>query len=481
MLRLRTFAVSAGLLVTLFCLSTKASGSSGIYGVEAILPATDCTSVDLSPDETRLALRHAFVGPYDIGYLEYDAATYAPLSECHVSGTPWAGRYASDGGTVWTSRYYGGYVTEVDLATEEFYCNLDVGSWTDDLIFCGGRRYLLAAENDPGTGAVGSIQVVDTWNCQNVTGILLNGEPGRFARAIGDDYIYVATRNVGTERLYQIECGSWVITGSLDLPGIGDAGISVYPDGSRVYVPDRSASVVRVVDTDSMTEVDALPVTGDAGAEWGFYVEPQGRYAILASGGNVIRIFSIVTEAVVQELVADEGYAPTKFRPVWTADGSKAFVPLPGEGPGVAVLSRRSEECPQLILPSAATPLTYTGENSVSTMHVLFTEPVEFDGLADVQITNRSGFVVPCTVDGSGTALMTINFDVPMFGDIYTIVLADTIISVATGNNFDGDGDGSPGGSATIETEHRKTGDIDGDGWVTFDDIQPFIGLLDGI
>ncbi len=310
-----------------------------IYQLDGILPATGCTSVDLSPDGTRLYARHDWSHD-DAGYRMYDTATRQLVDDCRVSGVPWAGRVSADGTRLWTSRYYGGYVSEVDIEDCQIGCNLDVGSWTDDLMFDDARRYLFVGENDPGTGAVGSVKVVDTQMCSIVGTIPLNREPGRFAKAPGDGFIYIATRITGTERLYKIDLETWTVAGTLDLPGIGDAGISVAPDGTRVYVPDRSASVIRVVNAASMTLAESWPAVGVPTAEWGFYVEPQGAYALHVSGQDKIRVFSLARKTIVQEIPAGMVVDLNKFRPIWSADGSTAYLPLRSDA-GVAVLARQ--------------------------------------------------------------------------------------------------------------------------------------------
>ena len=318
----------------------QAFGGAVTYQLDSVLPAASCASVDLSPDDAVLYARHVFSAPYDVGYLAYDTESGALLQECHVGGTPWGGRISADGMHLWTSRYYGGYLAEVDVVSCEVGCNVDVGSWTDDVVFDVSWRYALVGENDPGTGATGSVQVVDTENCSIVASIPLNGEPGRFAMAAGDTRVYIASRNAGSERLYQIDATTWSVAAVLDLPGIGNSGISVAPDGSLVYVPNPLSGVIHVVETAGLTVVTSWPVPGDSAAEWGFYVEPKGQCAFLLSGGTVVRVFSLAGASVTDEIAVGDVLGYGKFRPVWTSDGSTAYLPLT-QGAGVAVLRRQ--------------------------------------------------------------------------------------------------------------------------------------------
>ncbi len=310
-----------------------------IYEFAGVLPAVACTSADLTPDESRVYVRHNYA-PNDDGFRCYDTTTLLMLGECHVAGVPWAGRVSADGSRLWVSRYYGGYVSEVDPNSCAIGCDLNVGSWTDDLLFDDARRYLFVGENDPGTGAIGSVQVVDTTTCTVVQSIPLNGEPGRFAKAPNDPFVYVTTRNSGTERLYQIDAATWQVVNTVDLPGIRDAGFSVSPDGSRVYVPDISSNSILVLAAATLGVVDAWPIpAGDPSLDWGFYVEPLGVFALLATGGDTVKIFSLPRQMVVSEVELGFTMTRAKHRPAWTADGSTAYLPMGGDV-GVPILTR---------------------------------------------------------------------------------------------------------------------------------------------
>jgi YVTN family beta-propeller protein len=320
--------------------STASSGCT-VYKLGGVFPATGCTSLGFLNGGDTLFARDTW-STYDTGYSFYDTATREYLGECHVPGTVWAGATSADDAHIWTSRYYGGYVTEISPTDCAWGCDLNVGSWTDDVMFDNARHYLWVGENDPGNGAIGSVRVVDTGSCSVMATVPLNGEPGHFAKAAGDDFFYITTRNSGTERLYKIDGTTWAVAGTLDLPGIRDAGLSIAPDGTRAYVPNISAGFIYVVDTASMTVFASWPVESEPGASsWGFYVEPQGLYAILLSGGTEIGVFSLAHQTVIQRINVGGTIEFGKNRPLWSADGSTAYLPLSSLS-GVYTLVRSS-------------------------------------------------------------------------------------------------------------------------------------------
>ena len=312
------------------------------------LPAAACTSVDLSPDESTLYACVNFGPSNDNGYRWFDVNMLTWQGDCHVPGVTWAGKVSHDGNGVWTSRYYGGYVSLLNPGDCTIEQNLDVGNWTDDLLFDDDRHYLFVGENDPGIGASGSVQVVDTWQDppSAVCSVPLNGEPGRLARASGDPFVYVVTRNSGTETLYKINVDACAVEGTLSLPGVGDSGISVAPRGDRIYVPHESADDVIVVDSVTLTIVDDYNLLSPQG----FFVAPTGSFALASRGGiagdGTISVFDIGSRTIRQELSVVGN--PSNRRPAWSAYGDSAYFPLLGtstEDGGVAVLKVVNTDC----------------------------------------------------------------------------------------------------------------------------------------
>ncbi|MCA9310178.1 MAG: hypothetical protein KDA21_03175 [Phycisphaerales bacterium] len=107
------------------------------------------------------------------------------------------------------------------------------------------------------------------------------------------------------------------------------------------------------------------------------------------------------------------------------------------------------------------------------TARVIFSEAVSFSA-SDISVLDGGLSPVGFSVSGGNTQFMLISFAAPLFDDTYTILIADTVVSVSTGAALDGDDDGDAGGDATIMLTHtrpRCDGDANGDGAIDFTDL----------
>ncbi len=145
-----------------------------------------------------------------------------------------------------------------------------------------------------------------------------------------------------------------------------------------------------------------------------------------------------------------------------------------GIEPGPAVLATD---------PSASGGTVLSG-SPVNALRVIFTEPVSFTD-SDVTITNSDGQPVGFDASGSGSQFMIIGLAEPLSGNSYTVIIADTLTSVATGQPLDGDNDGVAGTNAVLTFTHACAGDIaddfgtpGSDGMVSFGDFLALLGLI---
>lgn len=344
---LRKVAVSV-FVVMGFMLFTTAyvQGQIPQYSLDTILNETLGSGVDLSPDGSKIYASKTF-GPNDNGFIVYSTETYEMLTEYHVAGVPWQGRVSADGQYLWAGIYYGGYVKKLNADTGSVITSIDVGSWVYGLAFDSQRRYLYVGENVPGGYSIGSIQRVDTVTESVVGSTTLNGEPaGAIYVSPDDTYIYALSLNSGSERLHKIRTSDMGIEGTFDLPGVGDAGFSLSPDGSKAYVPEPNEDIVHVVDLQTMTETDQFSIENPCS----FFVSPDGTHALTMLPGtspepDYVRIFDLSTESIVQSISLGDRdlQEPTHFRtaPSWgTAAGLDAvYIPLRSGDGGVAVLT----------------------------------------------------------------------------------------------------------------------------------------------
>ena len=317
------------------------------YELDRILPAPGCTSVDLSPDGTKIYASVCYQAVTNQGYEAYDADTYDFLRYYQVpSSAPWVGLVSSDSAYLWTTTYYGGYVKKIDLQTGGVAKSIDLGHWTAGMAFDSQRRYLYVGENVPGGWATGSLQVVDTLTESVVGSVTLNGEPGlKIILDSTDSYVYLVTRNPGSETLYKIATSDYSFT-TLALPGIGShAGISLSPDGGTAYVKGRFDDIVHLIDTDTITEFNTFSIV-DA---LGFCVSPDGTHALTMNrtGDVDIRIFDFATESIIQTIdLGPIGTMSSTTTPYWDLARGKVYVPTWLMGGGVAVLAAEPSEPP---------------------------------------------------------------------------------------------------------------------------------------
>jgi hypothetical protein len=117
----------------------------------------------------------------------------------------------------------------------------------------------------------------------------------------------------------------------------------------------------------------------------------------------------------------------------------------------------------------------HTGPGGVSSERILFSEAVLFDE-EDVTITDADGQPVGFDVSGNNSQFMLISFGEPLLNDIYTITIADTVVSADGEIPIDGDNDGESGGDAIIVMEHRCRHDGDNSGAIATPDLLDLLG-----
>lgn len=178
-------------------------------------------------------------------------------------------------------------------------------------------------------------------------------------------------------------------------------------------------------------------------------IDPSGTYETWAGGFNGPSSLSLARDG-------ESMYVADIFG-VWLIRRS-------GNEPGPVVLASE---------PNAVGGPELTGDPA-SFFRVIFNEPVTFTD-ADITITDRLGQPVPFDASGSNSQFMLIGLGEPLFGDTYTVTIADSVTSVATGEPLDGDKDGFAGGDAVLEFTHRCPGDFNGDETINTLDVLQFL------
>ncbi len=317
------------------------------YVLENLSPAVGCTSVDLAPDGDRYYARHAW-GGWDEGYVAFDADTHALVQEyrfgSHVDSAPWAGRVSADSDYLYYTCYYDGAVKKRDATTGNYAVppgssGISVGSLPAGLAFDSQRRYLYV-----GGQGTASIRVIDTMTDLSVGSVALNGTPvATIVVSPDDQYVYTVTHVNATETFYKIQTSDYTVVDTLEIPGVGEPGFSLSPDGNTAYVPHASADKVHVINTTTMTD-DLRDV--DMNNPIGFWVSPDGTHALVTSVTSTqedIHIFDMETWSMVQTITipnlvnAGYGYWPVYWD--WDNGLNAVYVPISAQaGGGVAVL-----------------------------------------------------------------------------------------------------------------------------------------------
>jgi len=176
-------------------------------------------------------------------------------------------------------------------------------------------------------------------------------------------------------------------------------------------------------------------------------VEPNGKYTVFASGFNGIQSITI-DESSGYMYVSDQD----AIYKIWA--------------PGPTIVMQE---------PKTVNDGVFTDANGVPSVRLLWSDPVTFAEFGDASVTYTEGeFVYDVndpSLSGSGSEIMTITFEEPLQYGEFTITIADTVVSEATGSAIDGDGDGVTGGDAVIVMEHRLREDLDNNNYIDLSDL----------
>lgn len=107
------------------------------------------------------------------------------------------------------------------------------------------------------------------------------------------------------------------------LEWLGLVGVTVTPDGSKVYVtnlPSNDLGNISAIDTQTKQVIATVPVGLDP---WGLAVTPDGSKVYVAVGNsNIVAVFNTTTNSVATDIPVGKGPQGVAVSP----DGSKVFV-----------------------------------------------------------------------------------------------------------------------------------------------------------
>lgn len=205
----------------------------------------------------------------------------------------------------------------------------------------------------------------------------------------------------------------------------GDLGIAgAGPLGGVVYVTDTLADEIQ-------------------------QVSPAGVHTTWASGFSGVDSLAISGDGASMYVADQDG--------IW-------LIREAGGQPGPTVLSHEPNDAGGSRL--SGDPTTF--------FRIILSEPVSFSG-EDLSLTNHAGQPIGFDASGSGSQFILIGLDAPLFADTYTLTIADTVTSLATGEPLDGDNDGVAGGDAVLMFTHHCPADSNGDGLIDTRDVIAFL------
>jgi len=173
-------------------------------------------------------------------------------------------------------------------------------------------------------------------NGNNVTVLNATDLSGVRAMSFGSDVTpgYIALSPDGTtayisvadDRLMVVDIARATITRIItmaapaDMPGAIGSGITVSPDGKRIYVTDNQAGLVRVINTSSYRVIANISV---GSYPIGLTLSPDGRFAYVAnSGSGTVSVIDMSKSAVIGNIAGGNGTFDVRLSP----DGSRLYV-----------------------------------------------------------------------------------------------------------------------------------------------------------
>ena len=259
-----------------------------------------------------------------------DPATLEVLGKLPTGHGPHEAAVSPDGKTAWVCNYgavgvfrgeserkfqAGNTLTVLDLAKRKVVKTIDLGDFKQPhgIAFSrDGKKVWLTCE---GAGAVievdaASGKVGKSWKTGQEVSHMLVATPD-------EKKLYIANIRSGTATVIDRASG-----GVKTIPtGAGAEGIDVRPDGLEVWVTNRAANTVSVIDVAKDTVVANLPSGGNFPIRVKF--TPDGREAWVSNAqSNAVAIFDARTREKVGEIAV--GAVPIGIQ--MSPDGRRAFV-----------------------------------------------------------------------------------------------------------------------------------------------------------
>jgi len=212
--------------------------------------------------------------PFDLAGLTAGAAIVLPGS----TNYPYDATMRPDGSEVWIADANDDSVMVIDRATDTVTHQVPVCGYPVSVAFAKDGTFALAVCRDNTAGVNNMVRVsTSTYGVLGgIVGPLTYLGPGNVAldRVSGNFYMVQWYDNA----LHEVSADGTAVLRSSDL-GTSLWQLVVDPDGSVVYVTDRSTDQVRVIDRATFTQVNAVTVGDDP---WGIDITPDGATLVVS-------------------------------------------------------------------------------------------------------------------------------------------------------------------------------------------------------
>jgi len=191
-----------------------------------------------------------------------DTGTFTVVDTITVETGPYGVVAHPDSSTVYVTNYLGPSVSVIDVVTGTVTHTIPVGSRPQGIVIDPDGDFVYVGNN-----GFDSVSVIDTATNTVVDTIIVGGVGTDFPTDLamhpdgGTLYVSLAMASPSIPLSTVSVVDTATRSQTLQIGGFWSAhGLSVHPDGARLYVVDGQAETVSVVDTGTNTIVDTIPV-----------------------------------------------------------------------------------------------------------------------------------------------------------------------------------------------------------------------------
>jgi gliding motility-associated-like protein len=349
--------------------------------------------VVVSPNGTRVYVSNIL----DKSMSVISTITNEVIATIPVGDHPLGISVSPDGNRVYVANEESNSVSVINASTNSVMATIPVGLYpTFTLISPDGSKLYVGNQNSE------TISVFNTVNNALVTNIPTAGrEPSQMAISPDGALLYAVTMGTSDNALLVVNTATYGIVQSV-LLGRNPHGITITPDGSKVYVANTAGNNVSVINTADNSIAATVAVEGYLS---GISVTPDGNFVYVANEApNAQGTVSVIGTAINQVLYTFAvGHSPVSFgnfiAPGVDCAGDPVSFTITVNPPPQATLSASGTLLPLTTVygtPSSSESFTVSGTNIISGISIA--APAGFEVSTDNLTFNSTA-----TVAGTGT------------------------------------------------------------------------------